>query len=582
MSITINQPLNINGVISTDKSVLQNLTELATASGCWLTYDISEGRWSVVINRTTTSAASFNDSNIIGGINVSGTGVKDLYNSVSIEFPHKDLRDEKDYIDLEVPSGDRFPNEVDNRLNLTTDLINDPVAAQYIANMELKQSRLDKIIEFRTDFSKIGLKAGDIIDVTNSIYGYTNKLFRIVKIDESDAESLELSITALEFDSSIYVTSGLTRTERSKRSGILLKAMNPAVTASEDSAFSDSLTKMLLPLLGTGLLNLLFSKNPLTKKVEATVGGKLTEITVDSVTGDSEVCEGESVTFNVSICNIGCVKYDGVKVPYTITGVQSADIDKPLTGEITLDAGGNGSLTVAVQSDADSGSETMTFTCGGKSQAVTISDVKGFTYSVTPSSGTITEGSPVTFNITTTGIANGTSVPWTLTGATANVSPTSGNVTINNGSGTVTVNTTSQNSTSSAAFTIVLGGAGASCSPGKDSNKSTVTVSGSASSACNYVSIPIAWCGTFNSGGTLIGLTPSAYMSVLAAQTGGPSVSVPTAVTVSGGSVTISSTVNVDNTTGKGGVPVNVITSGFTSSNKVIKGTTTQLVGFLS
>ena len=170
---------NINGVISTDKSVLQNLNALCTSAGSWMTYDISDGKWSVVINRAGSSAASFTDSNIIGGINVSSTGINDLYNSATIEFPHKDLRDQTDYIDFDIPTVDRFPNELDNRLSLRIDLLNDPIQAAYIASAELKQSRVDKIIEFRTDFSKLGLKAGDLIDVTNTVYGYTNKMFRI-------------------------------------------------------------------------------------------------------------------------------------------------------------------------------------------------------------------------------------------------------------------------------------------------------------------------------------------------------------------------------------------------------------------
>ena len=227
---------NINGVISTDKSVLQNLNALCTSAGSWMTYDISDGKWSVVINRAGSSAASFTDSNIIGGINVSSTGINDLYNSATIEFPHKDLRDQTDYIDFDIPTVDRFPNELDNRLSLRIDLLNDPIQAAYIASAELKQSRVDKIIEFRTDFSKLGLKAGDLIDVTNTVYGYTNKMFRITKMQEEDAEGLVISITALEYNSDVYSTDGLTRTLREKKTGIVPKAANQSLTSIDNQA----------------------------------------------------------------------------------------------------------------------------------------------------------------------------------------------------------------------------------------------------------------------------------------------------------------------------------------------------------
>lgn len=226
----------INGVISTDKSVMQNLNNLCTSAGAWMTYDISDGKWSVVINSTGSSVASFNDSNIIGGINISSTGISDLYNSVTIEFPHKDLRDQTDYIDFDIPSEQRFPNELDNRLNMSIDLVNDPIQAAYIASSELKQSRVDKIIEFRTDFSKLGLKAGDLIDVTNTVYGYTNKMFRITKMQEEDAEGIVISITALEYNADVYSTTGLTRVLRQKKTGIVPKALNQSITSLDNQA----------------------------------------------------------------------------------------------------------------------------------------------------------------------------------------------------------------------------------------------------------------------------------------------------------------------------------------------------------
>lgn len=236
MTTTISGLFNINGVVSTDKSVMQNVNMLANAVGCWVTYDIAVGKWSVVINRAGTSVASFNDGNIIGGINITGTGVSELYNAVTIEFPHKDLRDQTDYIDFELDSALRFPNELDNKLNISIDLVNDPIQAEYIAVSELKQSRIDKVITFRTDYTNLGLKAGDLIDVTNSYYGYTNKVFRITKMEEDDAEGLVISITALEYDADVYDTTGLTRKIREKKTGIVPKDANEALTSSENQA----------------------------------------------------------------------------------------------------------------------------------------------------------------------------------------------------------------------------------------------------------------------------------------------------------------------------------------------------------
>lgn len=223
MSGVLDTRYEINGVIDTNNNVLSNIESLCTAAGTWLTYDNHEGKWSFVINKAGASIASFTDSNIIGSITVSGTGLTDLYNSVRFEFPHIDINDQKDFIQIAIPLVDRNDNEPDNILNLQTEIINDPIQAEMIALIELKQSRVDSIINFTTDWSMIGLKAGDIIDITNSYYGYVNKKFRIITIQEvdSDGGSLEMNITALEYDENVYSTEDLSRYSVTNSTGIV-------------------------------------------------------------------------------------------------------------------------------------------------------------------------------------------------------------------------------------------------------------------------------------------------------------------------------------------------------------------------
>lgn len=249
----------INGVIDTSQNVLTNINTLATAAGAFVTWDPSTGTWSVIKNDVGTPVANFNDSNIIGNINVSGSGINDLYNAVTIEFPHQDLKDTRDYIDLEIPEAERFPQELDNRLEIRLECINNPVQAQFIASRELKQSRVDKIIEFSTSFLGNGISAGDLISVTNSVYGYTNKIFRVITISEEDAEDsgIVFRIQGLEYDPAVYSTDGLVRKERNKKTGITPKAANEVILAQDAAGTAFDLSS-LLPLIGIqGLLALL-------------------------------------------------------------------------------------------------------------------------------------------------------------------------------------------------------------------------------------------------------------------------------------------------------------------------------------
>lgn len=242
-----------NGVLSTDNTVLQNLEILTEACNSFFTFDINSGKWSIVINSTGVSVASFNDSNIIGSITVSGTGLESFYNKVVVEFPHKDLLDQTDAIIAEIDYADFYPNEKPNTLNLSYNIINDPIQALLLGTIKLKQSRIDKIIKFRTDFTSLGLKAGELIDVTNDIYGYNNKVFRIITIEEEDTDegSIVLSITALEYDEDVYNTSGLHRVLRTPVTGIPQKVVNEALIESD----KEVTLEQLMPLALLTLLN---------------------------------------------------------------------------------------------------------------------------------------------------------------------------------------------------------------------------------------------------------------------------------------------------------------------------------------
>jgi len=244
----------INGLIDTKNTVLSNIDRLCSAAGSWLSYDTHEGKWGVVINQTGTSIASFNDSNIIGSIGINGTGLYDLYNSTNVQFPHRDLRDNPDFVTIEIPSGDRNSNEFDNSLDLSYDVLNEPVQAQLLGFMELKQSRIDLVINFRTDYSYINLKAGDLVTVTNSRFNFNNKVFRIITITEvqEDDGALLMEISALEYNASIYSTTDLYRYTRTDETGIITIGSigipgTPQVTKFEIDARPGILVESLAP-----------------------------------------------------------------------------------------------------------------------------------------------------------------------------------------------------------------------------------------------------------------------------------------------------------------------------------------------
>lgn len=253
--MSIQQTYQINGLLDTSKPVLENLEILTSSCNCFFTFDVHSGKWAIIANQIGASVKSFNDSNIVGSILLSTTGMTDYYNQVQINFPHKDILDQIDTVIETVPKSDWLPNEQSKVLTLSFDTINDPVQAQLLGAVQLKQSRVDQIIKFNTDYTSLGLQAGDLIDVTNSVYGYTNKIFRIINIQEADDTngSLTISITALEYKSAVYDTTTLTRQIRTPVNGIIQKNANSAIT----STAGDALGGLGMALGATTLLSLL-------------------------------------------------------------------------------------------------------------------------------------------------------------------------------------------------------------------------------------------------------------------------------------------------------------------------------------
>jgi hypothetical protein len=232
----------INGVIDTSQNVLANINKIAASSQAFLSWDPTVGQWTTIINQSGSSVYTFDDSNIVGSITVSGSGINEIYNSVRVGFLNKDQRGDPDERVVSISASDRYELELDNELSLTFDLINDPAQAELLGAIELKQSRVDKIIEFATDYRAINLSAGDIIGVSNEMYfersSANPKLFRIVSIEEIDAEDggIFLQITAIEYDDAVYSTSDLTREPRIINSGIIPKSENVCVILKDATA----------------------------------------------------------------------------------------------------------------------------------------------------------------------------------------------------------------------------------------------------------------------------------------------------------------------------------------------------------
>lgn len=196
----------INGVIDAGQTVLSNLDKVMTCCDSWMAYNAAAGQWSIVINKSESAAYSFDDDNIIGEIRVSATDITQSINQVEAKFPNGESRDQPDFVNIATPTGLLYPNEPVNKYSVSYDLVNDSVRAQYLANRILEQAREDLIVSFSTTYYGIQVDAGSVVSVTNSDYGWSNKLFRVVKVNEASLPngSLGAKLEMTEYSAAVY------------------------------------------------------------------------------------------------------------------------------------------------------------------------------------------------------------------------------------------------------------------------------------------------------------------------------------------------------------------------------------------
>lgn len=196
----------INGVIDAGLDCLQNIDRIMTACDSWTQYNATTGKWAIVINKAEATSFAFNDSNIMSDIRVSSYDLTSSVNQIQASFPNKTNRDQTDYVYIETPSGLMYPNEPVNKLSITLDLVNDSVQAQYLANRQLEQAREDLIVTFSTPYPGIQVDAGDVVSVTNADYGWTDKLFRVMKVAEQShgMGNLFATLDLIEYNAQVY------------------------------------------------------------------------------------------------------------------------------------------------------------------------------------------------------------------------------------------------------------------------------------------------------------------------------------------------------------------------------------------
>lgn len=128
------------------------------------------------------------------------------------------------------------------------------------------------------------------------------------------------------------------------------------------------------------------------------------------------VDEGSIALFELRITNLT----SGTAVPYTLSGISSSDVvGGAMSGMALVGANGQATINVSLLNDMlTEGNETLTVTAGSATSSITVNDTSkaGSTYTLSPSSLSVNEGSTASFTLQTKNLTSGSVVPYTLSG----------------------------------------------------------------------------------------------------------------------------------------------------------------------
>ena len=151
---------------------------------------------------------------------------------------------------------------------------------------------------------------------------------------------------------------------------------------------------------------------------QTTVTTELIPATYSLSRSAASVIEGGTFIITLTTSNVA----NGTVIPFTVSGVNNADFSSgSTTGNFTI-ASNSASTTFTLANDLTTeGTETFTLALDGISStiSVAISDTSTTpvaTYAISPSASTLNEGDTLTVTLTTTNVADATSVPYTISG----------------------------------------------------------------------------------------------------------------------------------------------------------------------
>ena len=190
-----------NGVIELNRKPVEAIEDLVSSCAGTLTYQ--QGKFKLKVGKATSSTRTLTDDDLAGELKiVTRPKRSQLYNKVkgtfvdaTTNYSIKEFNTQESSA-FQTSDGETIVNEIE--LPFTTD----PVEAQRLALIVLKQSRQMMILDLMLKPEHLDFGVGDVFGLTSSKLGFTNKKFYILTYTLN--ADLSVSIVAQEYADSVY------------------------------------------------------------------------------------------------------------------------------------------------------------------------------------------------------------------------------------------------------------------------------------------------------------------------------------------------------------------------------------------
>jgi hypothetical protein len=189
-----------NGVVDTSRTSLEIVRELLTSCRGFLVF--SGGKYKLILDKVETASFTFDEDNIIGSWQISMGSKQNTYNRIRAEFFNPDRNWQGD---IAVIDSTTLRSQDSNLLlerEIQLPFTSDAATAAQIATIALNQSRQQIMVQFSATIEGTRCEVGDVVYVTHSTPGWTQKKFRVMAISLKNSD--EVAINLLEYADSVY------------------------------------------------------------------------------------------------------------------------------------------------------------------------------------------------------------------------------------------------------------------------------------------------------------------------------------------------------------------------------------------